>query len=183
MMSRNSKRRSKKSTAMKSRFLSRKRIWLSSRATCIRVYRLRRRSLTAHASQTLWKCSSEQAYMAQVSQWSLMAAPVSSSNVRLLWAISISSNCTTWSMRRSTPGQPDHTLWSRSSRSAVKLSSVVSASVRWKSGPLRPMARRTRCRKCSPLSRMIRPVVRKCTKPLFAAMTHSKPVFRKASTC
>ncbi len=54
--------------------------------------------------------------------------------------------------------------WLLSSRWVVRLSSVVSASVRWKCGRWKLTAQHTPCRKCSPLSLMTSTVVPRCIK-------------------
>ena len=80
------------------------------------------------------------------------------------WAISICSSCTTWLMTRSTPVRLVHTRLLPSSRWVVRRSLVVSASVRWRSGRWKLMARLTRFRKCSPSSRMTLQAVPRSTK-------------------
>ena len=76
-----------------------------------------------------------------------------------------------WWMTRSTPGPLARTAWSPNSRWAVKPSSVVSASGRWKSGHWKLTVRPTRSKKCSRLNPMTFLAGPRSTKPLSAAKT------------
>ena len=83
---------------------------------------------------------------------STTAAPVSPTRAKSRSATCTSSSCCTWSTTRSTRVRPAPTRSSPSSRWAARRSSAASASARWRSGPWRPTAPPTRCRRCSPSS-------------------------------
>ena len=77
---------------------------------------------------------------------SATAAPARNSTGPSPSATSTCSSSTTWWRTRSTPGPPDPTASSRSSRWVARRSSAASGSARWRSGPWRPMARPTSSR-------------------------------------
>ncbi len=75
------------------------------------------------------------------------------------------------------------TAWLPSSRLAARPSSAASVSVRWRSGRLRPTARRTRCRRCSPSSPMTCRDARRCTRTSLMVPTRWMPACRSPSMC
>ena len=109
------------------------------------------------------------------------AAPASGSTTPSPWATSTSSSSTTWWTTRSTPAPPAPTPWSPSSPWAARPSSAASASARWRSGPSRPTARRTPCRRYSPSSPTTSPAVSRPTRASSRATTSRSRACPRAS--
>ena len=112
---------------------------------------------------------------------STTAAPASPTRARSRSATCTSSSCCTWSTTRSTPARPAPTRWSPSSRWAARRSSAASASARWRSGPWRPTAPPTRCRRCSPSSPTTRSGGSRPTRRSSRARTSPSPRSRSPS--
>ena len=112
---------------------------------------------------------------------STTAAPASPTRARSRSATCTSSSCCTWSTTRSTPARPAPTRWSPSSRWAARRSSAASASARWRSGPWRPTAPPTRCRRCSPSSPTTRSGGSRPTRRSSRARTSPSPRSRSRS--
>ena len=106
---------------------------------------------------------------------STTAAPASPTRARSRSATCTSSSCCTWSTTRSTPARPAPTRSSPSSRWAARRSSAASASARWRSGPWRPTAPPTRCRRCSPSSPTTRSAGSRPTRRSSRARTSPSP--------
>ena len=114
---------------------------------------------------------------------STTAAPASPTRAKSRSATCTSSSCCTWSTTRSTPVRPVPTRSSPSSRWAARRSSVVSASARWRSGPWRPTALPTRCRRCSRSSPTTRSGGSRPTRRSSRARTSPSRRSRSPSKC